>query len=218
VVWLKSRQDELVAVQTYTASIVTLLTLGAVLAGELNEAWERGLRDVRDAMAKLVPECELASREWVRPFERANVVYLLARGPSMASAFEGSLMLNEAAKIPSVAFSSSNFRHGAIEVVDSGYRGIVFATPGPAQELSFAMARDVIAFGGRAHVITTQAAPFQIPTWRVPEVPAVLMPAVEIIPVQMLTLRLAQSRSIPLGRFRYAAQITRAEEGSEAAK
>jgi hypothetical protein len=42
------------------------------------------------------------------------------------------------------------------------------------------------------------------------------MPAVEIIPMQMLTLRLAQCRSIPLGRFRYAAQITRAEEGSEA--
>jgi glucosamine--fructose-6-phosphate aminotransferase (isomerizing) len=142
-----------------------------------------------------------ASAEWLTFLSDVAVVYLLGRGPSMGSAHEGALMFNEAARTPSVAMSTAQFRHGPVEMLSERFRGIVFASDHRTVDLDRALGSDLARLGGRIEVCSApvQIAPFQ--------------PVVEIIPVQFAACKLAESKGITPGEFRYAGQVTTAETG-----
>jgi glucosamine--fructose-6-phosphate aminotransferase (isomerizing) len=205
-------QDHLVAVQSYTATLIVLSLLSAALVNDL-EARRIELEMTVKALIDCVPQCVEQSAGWQSFFGDAQVIHLLGRGPSIASIFEGALLFNEVAKFPSVPMEAAQLRHGPVEIVDERHRAIVFAPNDHTRELNVALAHDLIRLGGQARLIgpgTTDR-----DWWTTPEVPAPLAPLIEIVPVQCAALRLAEWRGFTPGEFRVATQVTRSEAGFE---
>ena len=203
-------KDHLVAVQSYTATSITLHLLGAALLNTFDAAHNELDLAIR-ALADYVPRCVDLSAEWRSFFEGAQVIHLLGRGRSIASVYEGALLFNEVAKFPAAPMEAAQFRHGPAEIVDERYRAIVFAPNDHTRELNLALAHDLTRFGGQVRVIGPHHPDRD--WWTTPDVPASLAPLIEVIPVQCAAMRLAEWRGLTPGEFRVVTQVTRSEAG-----
>jgi glucosamine--fructose-6-phosphate aminotransferase (isomerizing) len=200
-IYINSEADRMVAVQTYTGTMATLLLLAAAVLEEPDEKWRTALAGATDALSKTIEEELVRAEEWNDFLRGAEVVHLLGRGPSLASAREGALVINEAARTPSTGISGALFRHGPVEIVDQRFRAIVFASQAPTRDIDLALASDIESMGGKARVCQTR------------DVPSPFEPMVEIASVQIAACRLAEAKGIDPGDFRYATLVTTAETG-----
>lgn len=203
-----SLADEYVAIQTYTGTLFTFYLLAAATCNDADPA-KRAEREVLPAFAGMVQRSMSGTCAWDDFLNPEAPVYLLARGPSCASAYEGALLFNEVAKSPAIGMAAASFRHGPVEVVDSRFRGFIFAPHGNTEHLNRALARDLERFGGGVRVIGP-VLPGSAPQPQLCEIPAVpesLAPLFEIVPVQAAALRMSELRGIRPGVFCYAPQV-----------
>ena len=206
--YIGSLPDGMVAIQTYTGTVLTLYLLAETVRLSTDAVAEE-MESLRLAFSEVV---ELSYRQltgWDPFLEAGGPVYLLGRGPSYASAMEGALLFSEVAKIPAVGMTAASFRHGPVEVVDSNFRGLIFASQGRACELNTALGRDLVRFGGHVRCIGPAQESTPGMDWcNLPRVSQRIAPLFEIVPVQVAALRMAQLRGIPEGTLRYAPQVT----------
>jgi glutamine---fructose-6-phosphate transaminase (isomerizing) len=216
-----SQADQLIAVQTYTGTVLTLLLLAEeVLAGDnhqLSEACAAAL----PALTTHIDRCLRAGDSW-QELLTGSTLYLLGRGPALASVHEGALLLHETAKTAAVGMSSGQFRHGPAEIVSKDFRAVVFGTPLQTQILDRSLADDLFSLGADVRWIGPSAeprpdtgdgrhhAPALVP-W--PEIPPLLAPLFEIVPLQVAAYRLALWRGITPGDFRHVSEVTSSESG-----
>lgn len=216
---LQCPPDQLVAIQTYTATVIVLMLLGAAFGDEF-EAKLRSELDVTSAvLSKWIPECFESSGDWSSFIKTETPLYLLGRGASLASVAAGALALQEVAKAPAIGMSSPNFRHGPVEVVDDQFQAVIFGSQKATADLDAALAEDVNRMKGNARWIGPPANGRNV-------VPLCLWPAnvpdrfasvFEIVPMQIAACRLAERRGIIPGEFRHAPAITLSETGFSAA-
>ena len=206
-----SLPDEMVAVQSYSGTLLTLYLLGMETADQL-DGGRREAHGLLPALAQWTDAQLQAIRDWDGFLSSDSLVHLLGRGPSCASAWEGALLFGEVAKAPAIAMSVASFRHGPIEVVDRSFRGFLFAPLGATRDLNIGLAADLMRFGGSVRLIGPAGADAHgLPWIHTPSCAAMLAPLAEIVPVQVAAMRLAELRGIVPGSFRYISQITRDE-------
>ena len=204
---IASLQDQIVAIQTYTGTILTLHLLGSQVAGSFQSATEE-VQELLPSFASLVETNMASLTQWDAFLTPSSSLYLLARGSSLASAYEGSLLFHEVAKSPAVAMPVASFRHGPVEVVDHNFRGFVFAPEDITRDLNLALANDVAHFGGLVRLIGPPPDRLQQLHWcKIPSVAASLVPLFQIAPLQSAAYRLAELRGIEPGSFRFAPQV-----------
>jgi glucosamine--fructose-6-phosphate aminotransferase (isomerizing) len=205
---INSLADEYVAVQTYTGTLLTMHLLACVCSPALLPGVD-SIAPLLPAFSHLVESSMQALTESDDFLAAGSPFYLLARGPSIASAHAGALLFHEVAKCAAVAMPIASFRHGPVEVVDDRFRAFIFAPQAKTRELNLALARDLARFG--AHIQLLGPGPAEsspgIRFCELPEVPEMLAPLFEIVPLQAAALRAAQLRGIPPGTFRYAPQV-----------
>ena len=212
-----SQSDKLIAVQTYTGTVLTLLLLA-------EEALSGGSGKLSDACAAELPalsahidECLRESDSW-QDLLMGGPLYLLGRGPALASVYEGALLLHETAKTAAVGMSSGQFRHGPAEIISGDFHAVVFGTPPITRALDRALADDLFRLGAKVGWIGPSVdgvgsgdhAPSLVP-W--PEVAPALAPLFEIVPLQVAAYRLALWRGIIPGDFRFVTEVTSSESG-----
>jgi glucosamine--fructose-6-phosphate aminotransferase (isomerizing) len=212
-----SMADKLIAVQTYTGTVLTLLLLAEeVLAGEsakLSDACEAAL----PALSAHIDECLRASDAW-QDLLVGSPLYLLGRGPALGSVYEGQLLLHETAKTAAVGMSSGQFRHGPAEILSGDFRAVVFGAPEATRDLDRSLANDLFSVGAKVGWIgpgpdagdKRKHAPSLVP-W--PEITPLLAPVFEIVPLQVAAYRLALWRGITPGDFRFVSEVTSSESG-----
>ena len=204
---IASLQDEIVAIQTYTGTLLTLHMLASTLTNRLNAAAEEA-HQLLPLLGAAVEANMGALAGWEKFLRRDAPVYLLARGPSFASAQEGALLFHEIAKSPAVAMPVASFRHGPVEVVDPDFRGFVFAPRDGTRDLNLALAHDVVAFGGQIRLVGPASSDVSFAPWcDVPAAPATLAPVFEIVPLQAAAYQMAVMRGVQPGSFRFAPQV-----------
>jgi glutamine---fructose-6-phosphate transaminase (isomerizing) len=208
-----SEADKLIAVQTYTGTVLTLLLLAEeVLAGESAKVSDE-CGAALPALAAHIDECLRESEGW-QDWLMGGPVYLLGRGPALASVHEGALLLHETAKTAAVGMSSGQFRHGPAEILSADFRAVVFGTPLETRALDRSLADDLFSVGAKVRWIgpgdSRGHAPSLIP-W--PEIAPVLAPLFEIVPLQVAAYRLALWRGITPGDFRFVTEVTASESG-----
>jgi glucosamine--fructose-6-phosphate aminotransferase (isomerizing) len=208
-----SLPDEMVAIQSYTGTLLTLYLLGMAAV----DNWDAGRRELDAVLADL--PCWIAanleaSRQWDAFLNGDPAVYLLGRGPSYGSAAQGALLFSEIAKAPAIGMGVASFRHGPIEVVDQHFRALIFVPCGKTRGLNLSLAEDVHRFGGCVRLIGPRDAESLGLQWiDTPSCTDMLAPLLEIVPVQVAAMRLAELRGVVVGSFRYATQVMR-DEGS----
>jgi len=200
-IYINSEADRMVAVQTYTGTMATLLLLAAAVLEAPDAKWRAALTAATDALSKTIEQEQTQSEDWNDFLADVEVVHLLGRGPSLATVREGALLFNEAARTPSTGLSAALFRHGPVEIVDQRFRAIVFASQPPTHDIDLALATDIEDMGGQARVCQARG------------VPSPFEPMIEIASVQIASCRLAEAKGIDPGDFRYATLVTTAETG-----
>ena len=204
-----------VSTKTYITGLCILHLLGVgLLGGELASA--------RAELHPLADHIESFLQDWQARIEPAaeflgpcDALAFLARGYSTASALAGALMVAEASRIFGGALSAAQFKHGPIEAVREGFRAVMFAGPDDTRQLNQHMAAQIAGFGGRV-LMVTPAAPAGRPPGGVAHLsiagaPAALLPILEIIPIQLLTIALAQLKGHPPAAFVNCTKVTTQE-------
>lgn len=203
--------DEFVAIQSYTGTLLALHLLGMAAANQLDE----GRREIDALYPKLsgwIAASLDAWKDWDEFLAHDSHIYILGRGPSYGSALQGALLFGEIAKAPASGMALASFRHGPIEVTGPNFRGLIFAPRGPTLDLNVGLAGDLLRFGGSVRLIGAAGTDeTSIPRIDTPVCRDMLAPMVEIVPVQVAAVRLAQLRGITVGSFRFAPQVVRDE-------
>lgn len=170
-------------------------------------------------LRETIENCFELSEGWRDVFDGQSALYLLGRGPALASVHEGALLLHETAKAAAVGMSSGQFRHGPVECVSGDSRIVVFGAPRATRSLDRSLADDLFRMGAKVRWIgppadetdnDQQQAPLLI-EW--PKIEPPLAPLFDIVPLQVAAYRLALWRGIVPGDFRYASEVTSAESG-----
>ncbi|MGI8958489.1 MAG: SIS domain-containing protein [Bryobacteraceae bacterium] len=214
-VCVHSPPDQLVAIQTYTATLIVLLLLGAAFCDEFNANLRSELDALSNALSAWIPECFKTSSSWESFLEAPSPLYLLGRGASLASVAAGVLVLHEVAKAPAVGMSAANFRHGPVEVVDEQFHGIIFGSERNTADLDAALVQDL---GGMKADVRWIGPPVNgrnlIPLCPWPaSVPDRFASVCEVIPLQIAAYQLAKIRGVIPGEFRHAPAVTVSETG-----
>lgn len=211
---LNSPADQLVAIQTYTATLAVLASLDAAVAGELDQA-KLELEQTIAILETSLPSWVQSRTQWHSFLDTDAPLYLLGRGPSLGAVSEGVLLMHEVAKSSAIGMSVPQFRHGPVEVVDPHFRAVVIGTHSTTANLDSALANDIVEMGGQVR-------------WLGPSVPGGISPPLcpwpaniphrfaslaETIPLQILAYTKAELQGIRPGDFRWAPAITSSEAG-----
>jgi glucosamine--fructose-6-phosphate aminotransferase (isomerizing) len=134
-------------------------------------------------------------------------LFLIGRGASLSAVWNGSLINKEAAKCAFEGMHAADFRHGPLELVAPGFAALIFAGSSQTSGLNRALAREILSYGGKAIWLDSVPDP-DLPTLLLPEASELTRPVVEILPMQLLTLVMANRKGIEAGAFRRVSKIT----------
>jgi glucosamine--fructose-6-phosphate aminotransferase (isomerizing) len=134
---------------------------------------------------------------------------VLGRGPSLAAARTGALIVKEAAKVHAEGLSSSEFRHGPLELVDEHLSAVMLPGPPATSTLNARLAADIAGYGGRVGWLGASGAPEGTSAVAAPNCGGAAAPVGEIVPLQLLCVALAEAAGIEPGVFRYLQKVTR---------
>lgn len=140
-------------------------------------------------------------------------IALIGRGSSLASALCGALYLQEAAKTPALGFQAGEFRHGPLEMASPRMGAWVFAgEPGSsAWGLNLKLWQYLQELGVNARLLDVsrkKGGEEGRSSIDLPQASGIGLPLAEIIPVQLLSYRLAERLGITPGAFRHIGKVT----------
>jgi len=197
-----------VSCKTYVSALLALTFLGDQLCGVPLARTRRELKSVLSPVAHYLAGWKQHVEQLVEKLEGVRQLFLAGRGLSLAAVGTGALILKESTQFPSEGMSSAAFRHGPFEMLGPETFVLIFAGPSKTQSLNKRLFNDVCERKGRAEYVdhNSAASPFALP-----RVPPALLPVVEILPVEMMTLALAAVTGRQPGQFRFASKITSTE-------
>ncbi len=212
-----SSADQLIAVQTYTGTVLALLLLvEQVITGQSQRMIDLSLAAM-PLLTSVIDAAREESETWREWLDKEGPLYLLGRGPALGSVHEGALLMHETAKTPALGMSSGQFRHGPVEVVSNNFRAIIFGSPEATRKTDRMLAGDLARMGALVWWLgpIEHEAPYgkvnNLLSW--PAIDPVLAPVFDIVPLQFAAYHLALWRNINPGDFRFASEVTGSEAG-----
>jgi glutamine---fructose-6-phosphate transaminase (isomerizing) len=204
------RERSVAATKTYTGQMLLLYLLAYALGARLRVSELERLPELAGTALRLEAEVrELSSR--YRFMERAVVV---GRGLNYANAFEFALKLMETCYVVAERFSSADFLHGPIALVEGGFpvfafapRGATWASVGTMLEKLHGLRAEVVAITdpGQGEAPLRGMKVIRIPG-RTKEL---LTPIPYIVPAQLFAACLAEQKGLDPDRPRTLQKITR---------
>ena len=201
-------ETSLAATKTYTAE----LTLLAMLSAELGESsqHQKDLFDLTNMIEKVF-EAEQNIDALAERYRYMSHCVMIGRGYNYASAFEFSLKLKELTYTIAEPYSSADFLHGPVALVDRGFPVFVFAPEGKMEKEIKSLVDKVKSQLAEVVMISDQPGllecgdhnmilPAGVPEW--------LSPITAIIPAQMFAMYLAHTRNFDVDNPRGLNKVT----------
>ncbi len=138
---------------------------------------------------------------------------VVGRGPALAAADYGALILKETAAIPAECLAGGSFRHGPLEVAGAAVGVVVLAPTGPTSGLCVRLAEETAALGSPTWLIgdTTAGLPQSTDRLQVTTLPVVdeaYAPLTMSVPIQRLAATLARGRGRVPGLLLRSQKVT----------
>ncbi len=184
------------ATKTYTTSLAALALLSTALSGNGQQRAE--LAQVPQWMAQTLRNIEpvLGRVERYRYVGRSAVI---GRGFNYATAFEVGLKIKELTRVVTESYSSADFLHGPISVLEPGFPLMVIAPSGQtlADLAAFAAeakrrGAELIVISDSDQVLSLAQLPLQLPAG----IPEWLSPLVAVLPGQLFAMHLAAAKGL----------------------
>ena len=190
------------ASKTYTSELTALALLSAELAE--SEARRAEVARLPEAVAETLNLAEEIERK-VERYRYAERCAVLGRGFNYSTAFEIALKLKESTYIVAEAYSSAEFLHGPMALVELGFPIIAIAPSGRAGESMAEVMRAAELRGAEMCVISDREDLLEIGRTRIRlpvPVPEWISPVVAVVPGQLFAYYLARSRDLDPDRPR----------------
>lgn len=208
---IHAEAEKTVSTRTYVNTLaVSQLTVLALTNGDIQKGLAE-LHTTAEGMADYFAGWETQLQTIGERVKRTPDLILLGRGPSLAAANTGALILGEASKVAAIGMQTGEFRHGPLELASRKLTVLLFAGPQETQELNIHLHTDLNEAGAQSIWITAPDG-FQLqPQIHRPHAVGIGLPLAEIIPIQMLTIHLAQENGIEPGTFFRSGKVTLTE-------
>ena len=198
------------ATKTYTAQLMAVAMLSVALEGDSERL--KTLERV-PKLVETVLEAALEIGEMSQRYRYMEQCVVLGRGYNYATAFEWALKLKELTYVVAQPYSSADFRHGPIAIVERGFpvmavapRGRVF---GDMMKLLRGLAEErraeLVVVSDDEDALALARTPLSIPD----EVEEWVSPIVAIVPGQVFTMHLTVARGLDTERPRGLHKVTR---------
>lgn len=200
--------EQTVSTRTYVNSLAVGLLTATVLVGGDVPAVHSALQETAAAMQAYLNDWEAHLQQIGELLGFPKRLVLLSRGVSLATARAGALVLAEAAKYLAVPFQAGKFRHGPLELAGPDLSALVFGGVPETRPLNARLLEDLRGYGVNAFWVGAERQVWQI---EIPPVPIEGLPLVEILPVQLLSIHLAQQIGVEPGQFFRSGKVTLTE-------
>jgi len=203
------KEKSVAATKTYTGQMLAMYLLAHALGGGVRQADLERIPEAVAAALRLEPEIDALSERY--RFMRYAVV--VGRGLNYANAFEFALKLMETCYVVAERFSSADFLHGPIALVEPNFPVFAFAPPGVTwSSISETMDRlkrleaEIVAIsdGGNREVERCATRVIRLPR-RMKEV---LTPIPYIVPAQLFAACLAVQKGLNPDTPRTLSKVT----------
>ncbi len=193
---LAGQEKAVAATKTYTAELMAVAMLSAALDEEHPQRWDELVRVPEWIEQTLQLDESLAVQAQRYRYMQQCVV--LGRGYNYATAFEWSLKLKELTYTVAEPYSSADFLHGPIALVDAGFPVLAIAPSGrvlqPIEETLVALRKqheaELVVVSDRPEVLALAQTPIPLPAG----IPEWLSPLVAIVPAQLFACHLTRAR------------------------
>ena len=179
------------ATKTYTTELMAIAMLSAALENS-DEKWDE-LTSVPE-WARYVLKLDDEIAQMTQRYRYMNQCVVLGRGFNYSTAYEWALKLKELTYIIAEPYSSADFQHGPIAMVEGGFPVLAVAPKGKVHDSMVEMLTrlrkdknaELVIISDDADTLALAQSPIQLP----PQIPEWLTPLVSIIPAQLFACHL----------------------------
>ena len=197
------------ATKTYTAELMAIAMLSAAL-DDAQEHWKE-LNFVSNWVQQTLALDETIA-QMAQRYRYMSRCVVLGRGFNYATAFEWALKLKELTYVIAEPYSSADFQHGPIAMVEDGFPVLAVAPNGKVQDsmqdiltrLRKQQDAELVVISDDEAVLTLAQSPIQLP----PQIPEWLTPLVSIIPAQLFACHLTGVKGYDTEKPRSITKVT----------
>ena len=197
------------ATKTYTAELMAIAMLSAALNNS-DERWSELAKVPKWTEQALALDATIARIS--ERFRYMSQCVVLGRGFNYATAFEWALKLKELTYIIAEPYSSADFQHGPIAMVEGGFPILAVAPNGKVQKSMHDMLTrlrkeqdaELVVISDDAETLSLAQSPIQLPL----QIPEWLTPLVSIIPAQLFACHLTQVKVYDTEKPRSITKVT----------
>jgi len=196
------------ATKSYMNQLGALALLAVQLAGKAEHL--ALLQAVPDAVERTL-ELDEQIRRIAQRYAYATEAVVLGRGYNYGTAFEIALKLKELTYMVVEPYSSADFRHGPVAIVDRGFPAIVVAPQGMIYPDMVELTRDLanreaelVVISGQDEVLNMASTALRLPV----ELPEWLSPFTCIVPGQLLAMHITRAKGYDVDYPRGLKKVT----------
>ncbi|MGE5553570.1 MAG: SIS domain-containing protein [Betaproteobacteria bacterium] len=197
------------ATKTYLAQLVALVLLSSAWADR--EDLLNGLRQL-PAQIEQTLSMEERIKSVVPRYRYMSDCVVIGRGFNYCTALEAALKIKETCYVGSQPYSSADFLHGPIAVVEEGFPVFVIAPPGKAFPSVLGVAEELVQRKAELVALTSDpgllgkaTVPLPVPV----QVDETLSPLLYVVPMQLLAYHLTVIKGLNPDRPRGLTKVTR---------
>src|SRR5215216_265183 len=197
------------ATKTYTAELMAVAMISAALSNA-DEHWHELASVSTWAEQALALDDQIA--QMAQRYRYMNQCVVLGRGYNYATAFEWALKLKELTYLIAEPYSSADFQHGPIAMVEGGFPVLAVAPNGKVHDSMLDMLTrlrkqkdaELVVISDDANTLALAQSPMQLP----PLIPEWLTPLVSIIPAQLFACHLTEVKGYDTDTPRTITKVT----------
>jgi len=197
------------ATKTYTTELMAIAMLSAALSGEPSRWRELGKVPgwVAKALKLEAPIARMAER-----YRYMRHCVVLGRGFNYSTAFEWALKLKELTYVVAEPYSSADFRHGPIAMIEGGFPVMAIAPHGMVFDSMLEMlgrlrnqqSAELVVISDEKRALSLAQSPILLPA----EIPEWLTPIVSIVPAQLFAFHLTRVKGYDTEKPRSIGKVT----------
>lgn len=194
-----------VSSKTYVTALLALEVLGGYLCDENQAAVQDDLAHAASAASAYLDAWRQHVFELASYLDGTRHMFFVGRGRSLAAAGTGALITKESVGVHAEGMSSAAFRHGPMEMLTGDTFVGILEGDDRTRNLNEQLKEDIVRASGRSDLIGPGAG---LTALRIYSSSIRILPILEILPLQMMTLALAYHSGTEAGLFTRATKIT----------
>jgi glucosamine--fructose-6-phosphate aminotransferase (isomerizing) len=202
-------EKAIAATKTYTNELMAIAMLSVALTGD--RTYKSDLEKV-SGWAEMVLKQDAHIAGLAERYRYMRQCVVLGRGFNYCTAFEWALKLKELTYTVAEPYSSADFQHGPIAMVEGGFPILAIAPRGKVQESMMEMLgklrndhrAELVVISDDKRALSLAQSPIQLPDG----MPEWLTPIVGIIPAQLFTYHLTLAKGLSPDQPRTIGKVT----------